>query len=71
MLFGILSVISVLLLDIDELPFVGEMPFEFEFELFPLEFPCANIGAATIPANKDTDAMIATIAIKFNLDMRI
>ena len=38
---------------------------------FQLEFPCANIGAVTIPANKDTDATIATIAIKFNLNRLI
>jgi hypothetical protein len=65
MLFGILSVIIVLLLDINELAFDADEPFELV--LFPLEFPCANIGAVTIPANKDTDATIAMIAIKFNL----
>jgi hypothetical protein len=64
---GILSVIFVLLLAIDELPLCADIPFELV--LFPLEFPCANIGAANIPANKDTDATIAMIAIKFNLDI--
>jgi hypothetical protein len=68
MLFGILSVIIVLLLDINELPFDVDVPFELV--LFPPELlPCANIGATTIPANKDTDATIATIAIKFKLYM--
>jgi hypothetical protein len=67
MLLGILSVIFVLLLAIDELPFVDAVLFELE--LFPLEFPCAEIGAAAIPATKVTVATIAMIAIKFNLDM--
>jgi hypothetical protein len=69
MLLGILSVIFVLLLAIDELPFDADTPFELA--LFPLEFPCAKIGAAAKPATKVTVATIAMIAIKFNLDMHI